>query len=85
MATRKLDLNAETLKTALWDTLQEVRAGTRNPAEADAIASQAREITRLTRTQLVILRQAEQGVSDELVGFAKPAAEPAKPTGRGRR
>ena len=39
-------LNAVTLKNALWETLGDIRSGDCEPAVADSIASQAREILR---------------------------------------
>lgn len=41
-----------------------------DPARADAIASQAREILRTSNTQLKILDQARKNVTDELIDFA---------------
>jgi hypothetical protein len=46
------ELTATNLKSALWDTLNSLKAGNMQPAEGDAIASQAREILRTTNTQL---------------------------------
>ena len=65
-------LNAVTLKAALWDTLQNLQNNTTDPAVADSIAAQAREILRTSRTQLQILSMANQPVSAELVDFARP-------------
>lgn len=65
-------LNAVTLKAMLWQTLNEVKSGKLEPATADAIAAQSREILRATKIQLSILSQAKQNVTSELVDFAKP-------------
>ena len=64
-------LNARNLKDALWETLNSVKSGKLQPGEADAIASQAREILRTTNTQLKIFAQAKQDVTAELIDFAK--------------
>lgn len=66
------DLNAVTLKNTLWETLQEVRNGTMEPGTADSIASQSREIIRVIRAQLTILRNAQNPISEELHDFAVP-------------
>jgi len=65
-------LNAVNLKQALWETLNDIRNNDIDAANADAIACQAREILRTTRTQLAIQRQAKIAVSPELVRFASP-------------
>lgn len=66
------DLNAINLKSVLWDTLKGVQAGKITPAQGDVIASQAREILRTTKVQLMIFGQSGRAVSDEVVEFAKP-------------
>ena len=66
------NLDAVELKRVLWDTLQGVRSGAVTAPTADAIAGQAREILRCVKTQLSIFHQANETVSKELVGFAKP-------------
>ena len=72
---KSAQLNAINLKAALWDTLQKVKSGEMTPGAGDAVAAQAREILRTTRTQLAIFTQAGKSVSEELVDFAKPDAE----------
>lgn len=64
-------LNAVNLKNVLWETLQQVKSGKMTPGAADAVAAQAREILRATRTQLAIFNQAGEAVSSELIDFAK--------------
>jgi hypothetical protein len=64
-------LSAENLKEALWETLDAVKVGTMDPGQADAIASQAREILRTTNTQLRIFSQAKRPVSIDVIGFAE--------------
>lgn len=63
-------LTAETLKDALWETLQAVKAEKMLPSRADAIASQAREILRTVKTQLQILGQSKQAVPVAIIEFA---------------
>lgn len=70
MQTRKL--SAVTLKEDLWETLQAVKSGKLDPAAADSVAGQAREILRTVKIQCMILSQAKENVTAELVGFAKP-------------
>ena len=41
------------------------------PARADSIASQAREILRTTNTQLRIAHQAKRPVASDLIAFAE--------------
>jgi len=64
-------LNAKNLKDTLWSTLNDVKNGDMEPAKADSIATQAREILRTTKTQLTIMRQSKRNVSTELIDFAE--------------
>lgn len=66
-----MELNAKNLKQTLWYTLNGVKTGKINAAEADSIATQAREILRCTNTQLTIFRQAKRNVSTEVIDFAE--------------
>lgn len=68
------ELNAINLKQKLWETLNEVKRGKITPGSGDAIASQAREILRTVKTQLLIMSQSGNAVTSELVDFAKPDA-----------
>lgn len=63
-------LTAVNLKTALWNTLQGIRAGEISAGSGDAIASQAREILRTVRVQLAIFSQSGQSVTQEVTDFA---------------
>lgn len=65
------DLTAINLKTALWETLNGIKDGDTNPAEGDAIATQAREIMRTVNTQLRIIQQAKRNVPTEVIDFAE--------------
>lgn len=66
-----MELTAKNLKDKLWDTLQGVSTGKIAAAEADSVATQAREILRTTNTQLQIFRQAKRNVSIEVIEFAE--------------
>lgn len=66
-----MELTATNLKKALWDTLERVKEGKINPAEADSVATQAREILRTTNTQLQIFKQSKRNVSTEVIDFAE--------------
>lgn len=76
MATTKTTLNAEKLKTALWDTLCELRSGTMQPATADSIASQAREILRTGKLQAAVAKQTGKNVPTGLVDFCGISDQP---------
>ena len=65
------ELTATTLKSALWETLNQLKDGDIQPAQGDAIASQAREILRTTNTQLRIFQQGKRPVSADVLGFAE--------------
>lgn len=89
-------LTAETLKAALWETLQAVKAEKMLPQRADAIATQAREILRTVKVQMQILGQTKQPVPVDIVQFSghktvevvapKPRiANGKKPPARGRK
>lgn len=66
-----MELNAKNLKKTLWETLSGVKTGKIAAAEADSIATQAREILRTTNTQLQVFRQAKREVSPEVIAFAE--------------
>lgn len=66
-----LDLTAANLKSALWETLNAVKDGNKQPAEADAIASQAREILRTIKVQLQIVAQSKRSVPADVIIFAE--------------
>lgn len=64
-------LSAVNLKNALWETLQSIKDDTMQPAQGDAIASQAREILRTVKTQLQVCTQAKRNVPTEIIDFAE--------------
>lgn len=65
------ELTATALKSALWETLNSLKTGTMQPAEGDAIASQAREILRTTNTQLRIAQQSKRNVPADVIAFSE--------------
>ena len=71
MSQQPSELTATNLKNALWETLKAVKDGTKQPAEADAIATQAREILRTVKVQLQVVAQSKRSVPAEVIGFAE--------------
>jgi len=63
-------LTAKNMKKILWDVLQKVKAKKMSPAEADAVASQSREIIRVVKTQESIIQKCGEEVTAELKDFA---------------
>lgn len=67
-------LTATNLKTALWETLNGIKDGSVECGEADAIASQAREILRTTKIQLQISAASKREVPADVISFNEVAA-----------
>lgn len=65
------ELTASNLKNVLWDTMTELKAGTIQPGQGDAIAAQAREILRTVRTQLMVTSQAKRSVPADVITFSE--------------
>ena len=65
------ELTATNLKQALWETLDKLTKGSMQPAEGDAVATQAREILRTTNTQLRISQQSKRPVPAEVIAFSE--------------
>ncbi len=65
------DLTATNLKDALWSTLTDLRSGTIQPGQGDAIAAQAREILRTVKVQLQISSQTARPVPAEVITFSE--------------
>lgn len=65
------ELNATSLKTALWETLNAVKDGTMQAGNADAVASQAREILRTVKVQLQVTQAAKRSVPTDIIVFAE--------------
>jgi hypothetical protein len=66
---KKKSLTAKNLKDELWDVLQDVRKGKIEPVEAEAVASQSREIIRVLRVQQSIIKQANEKITNEMLDF----------------
>jgi hypothetical protein len=64
-------LTATNLKNALWDTLTDIRTGTMQPGQGDAIASQAREILRTVKVQLQISSQSKRSIPADVIAFSE--------------
>lgn len=71
MAETEKDLTATNLKDALWTTLKDLKSGTIQPGQGDAIAAQAREILRTVKVQLQVTSQAKRSVPIEVINFAE--------------
>lgn len=64
-------LTAGNLKDALWETLQQVKKGEMDAGNADAIATQAREIVRTANLQLRVAQQTKRPVPSDVVNFSE--------------
>jgi hypothetical protein len=64
-------LTAETLKSALWETLNGIKGGTVQASDGDAIASQAREILRTVKVQAAVARQSNRQITSAVIDFAE--------------
>lgn len=65
------ELNASNLKAALWETLNDIKSGTVQPGQGDAIAAQAREILRTVKVQLQVTNQSKRSVPADVIAFAE--------------
>jgi hypothetical protein len=68
-------LSAVALKTALWETLNDIKSDKMQAAQGDAIASQAREILRTVKVQLQIATHTKRSVPLEVIEFAEVSDE----------
>ena len=66
-------LSAVNLKDVLWSTLNEIKEDKMQPNQADAIASQAREILRTIKVQLQIAGHTKRTVPLDVIEFAEKA------------
>jgi hypothetical protein len=71
MATVSNALTASSLKEALWNTLNQVKSKKILPGHADAVATQAREILRTVKVQLMVSGQTNRPVPTEVVEFSE--------------
>lgn len=65
-----MELTAKNLKQALWQALQDVKAGTITPQQGDAIARHSREIVRVHMAQLSTRSQIA-AATEEMVSFVE--------------
>ena|SRR6202035_1113408 len=65
------NLSAVNLKHSLWETLNKVKAKKLLPGHADAIASQAREILRTVKMQLLVSGQTNRPVPYDVIEFSE--------------
>lgn len=68
-------LTATNLKNVLWETLNSVKEGKMECGQADAIASQAREILRTTKVQLQISSMSKRDVPVDVIAFNETAGK----------
>ena len=66
-------LTAINLKNALWTTLKGIQTGAVQYTDADAIASQAREIIRTTNTQIKIAQASNRSLPKDVLDFSENA------------
>ena len=66
-----IELTATNLKNALWDTLNDIKSGTVQPGQGDAIAAQAREILRTVKVQLQVTSQSKRSVPADVIAFSE--------------
>lgn len=71
MTTDSKDLTATNLKKALWETLNDIKTGSVQPGQGDAIAAQAREILRTVKVQLQVTNQSKRSVPADVIAFAE--------------
>lgn len=71
----KTKLSATNLKNILWDTLLKVKSGKMEAGQADAVASQAREILRTTTVQLKVASQTNRVVAKDVIDFAENSSK----------
>lgn len=64
-------LTAINLKNALWQTLKGLQTSAVQYTDADAIASQAREIIRTTNVQIKIAQASNRQLPQEVIDFSE--------------
>ena len=72
------NLSAVNLKNALWNTLQAVKSKKMTPGHADAVASQAREILRTVKVQLLVSGQSGRQIPTEVIDFSEGKAKKSR-------
>lgn len=73
-----VELTAVNLKNALWETLNDIKSDKMQPAQGDAIASQAREILRTVKVQLQVATHTKRSVPLEVIEFSETAQRNGK-------
>lgn len=68
------NLSAINLKTALWETLNDIKTDKMQAGQGDAIAAQAREILRTIKVQLQIAAHTKRSVPLDVIEFTEKAA-----------
>lgn len=68
-------LSASILKDILWNALNGVRAGSLPTDEANAIATQSREILRIVNAQLRIADHSQRAIPDDIISFSEDAVD----------
>ena len=66
-----MELSAVNLKNSLWEVLNKVKGKKLLPGHADAIASQAREILRTVKMQLLVSGQTNRPVPYDVIEFSE--------------
>ena len=66
-------LSAKNLKNELWEVLLALTTKENEPSEAEAIASQSREIIRVLRAQQSVIKQASEKITSEMMEFVADA------------
>lgn len=66
-------LSAVNLKTALWETLNDIKTDKMQAGQGDAIAAQAREILRTIKVQLQIASHTKRSVPLDVIEFTEKA------------
>ena len=59
------------MKAVLWESINHVKEGKMTYADADSIATSAREILRATHTQLRIAQASQRNVPDDVIEFSE--------------
>lgn len=61
-------LSGDSLKNALWDTLNKVKTKKINPDIANAVAANSREIMRVVKTEMTLAMLKKRTPSQKLIG-----------------
>ena len=68
---KKNDLSGEALKNMLWDTMNNLKGGNIQAKDANAIASQSREICRVAKLELEVLKLQGNPAKSDYKGLLK--------------